>query len=119
MRTGGLAIVTGGNIFMPDFNNGFGKLAIDQTGGSGTLVAIQGSSPVGDNTGTITIGTVSGITASGTAGNISGINAPNSTVTIMNVGTTTQDTTSAANAIIIANNLVLEGERRPVPTTRR
>ncbi len=106
--TGGLAIVTGGNIFMPDFNNGFGKLAIDQTGGAGTLVAIQTSSPAGDNTGTLTIGTVSGLTGAGVAGNISGIDAPNSTVTIMNVGTTTQDTSSAANAVV-ANNLVLEG----------
>jgi filamentous hemagglutinin family protein len=101
--TGGLAVITGGNVLLPDFNNQFGTLAVKQLSGSngagtGNLVVVQANT-TDDNTGTLAIGVVN---------DIAGINAPNATVTLLNIGTTTQDTTSA-NSAIIANTLVLEG----------
>ena len=96
--TGGLAIVTGGQVDLPDLLNFFKTIAIKQlSGGVGGHIVVQGNS-TDDNTGFLNIGTVAGI---------SGISAPGSSVTLINVGTTTQDTGAAA--AINVENLILEG----------
>ncbi len=102
--TGGLSIMTSGTVSMADFYNTFGSLAIQQvSGGSGGAIAVQGDT-TNTNTGTLNIGTVG---EAGTGYVVSGITAPNAAVTLLNIGTTTQDT--AAAAAISANSLILEG----------
>jgi filamentous hemagglutinin family protein len=96
---GGLALVTGGAINLPDLLNFFSSVAIKQLpGGAGGNIVLQGNS-TDDNTGSLNVTTLNGI---------AGISAlPGSTVTLINVGTTTQD--SGAAGAISASNLVLEG----------
>ncbi len=96
---GGLSVVAGGTVSLANFLNEFGSIAI-QAGGN---VALQGNT-TNDNNGTLNIGTV-GLTGTGYV--VSGISAPGSSVTLINVGSTTQDTTAGAQ--INASNLILEG----------
>ena len=95
---GNLAVVTGGAVYLPDLLNFFSTVAIKQLpGGIGGNIVLQGNT-TDDNTGSLNIGTVNGI---------SGISAPGANVTLINVGTTTQD--SSPSAAIVAGSLVLEG----------
>jgi filamentous hemagglutinin family protein len=98
VANGGLILVTGGQVFLPDFLNFFSKIAIKQlSGGSGGNIVVQGNS-TDDNTGTLNITALNGI---------SGISAPGANVTLVNIGTTTQD--SGAAGAIVTGSLILEG----------
>ncbi|HTJ65881.1 MAG TPA: MBG domain-containing protein, partial [Alphaproteobacteria bacterium] len=94
---GGVILVTGGKIFLPDFLNFFASIAIKQSGGAGGSIVVQANS-TDDNRGTLNVTTLNGI---------SGISAPGSDVTLINVGTTTQD--SGAAGAIKVGSLILEG----------
>ncbi len=98
-NNGGLSVMAGGAVSLPNFLNEFGSLAI-QAGGN---TVVQGNT-TSDNTGTFNIGTVG---LAGTGYVVSGITAPSSSVTLINVGSTTQGTTAGAQ--ISASNLILEG----------